>query len=350
MINLSGTVSKGWLAKTLGVKFDREYYFSPNKRYEIDCQCNEYILRQFPDMQLFYSESNLGRLNYYSKDQVLIGGIQPNMILGMLLGAEFIPNDDKDADISSECLAGKNISNLPSPEKLLNHKLIHIFDEQIENVKSNENSRLCPIPPFFWDISGQAAIHGVLTSAQKFIGESIFIYMMTHPQQCEELTSWIADAYIILCKHFSKWVGGINSVHVGECSSCMISPELFERFVVPATSRIAQALGPIKLHSCGQSTHILRACSNITNLCSLDIGGETSIAKIREIFGSKFHVSIAPIVRDFSSDTPLAILAWAKKVIKENDNGELTIVYHLEPDYNIDNVYALYEFVGKYYA
>ena len=345
MVNISGTVSKGWLAKTLGVKFDREYYFDPNKRYKIDCQCNEYIIRQFPGMQLFYSESNLGKLDYYSKDQMLIGGIQPNMILGMLLGAEFIPHDDKDADISPECLAGKNISNLPSPEKLLNHKLIRIFDEQIENVKSDANSRLRPISPFFWDISGQAAIHGVLTSAQKFMGESIFIHMMTQPEQCSKLMNWIADAYITLCKHYSKWMGGINSVHVGECSSCMISSELFEQFVVPITSKIAKTLGPIKLHSCGQSNNILEACANITNLYSLDVGGETSIAKVREIFGSKFQVSIAPIVGDFSSDKSLAILSWAKKVIEENNDGNLSIVYHLETDYNIDNLYALYEFI-----
>jgi len=91
MITISGTLSKGWMAKALGVVFDRDYYFEPSKRYAVDCQCNEYAAEQFPGMRLFYSESNLGQIDYWDKSQIQIGGIQPNMILGMLLGADFVP-------------------------------------------------------------------------------------------------------------------------------------------------------------------------------------------------------------------------------------------------------------------
>ena len=40
MIAISGTLSKGWMAKALGVSFDRDYYFNPDRRYAIDCECN----------------------------------------------------------------------------------------------------------------------------------------------------------------------------------------------------------------------------------------------------------------------------------------------------------------------
>ncbi|MHC4631663.1 MAG: hypothetical protein ACYS9C_10400 [Planctomycetota bacterium] len=93
MITISGTLSKGWMAKALGVVFDRDYYFEPSRRYAVDCQCNEYAAERFPGMRLFYSESNLGQIDYWDKSQIQIGGIQPNMILGMLLGADFIPQD-----------------------------------------------------------------------------------------------------------------------------------------------------------------------------------------------------------------------------------------------------------------
>ena len=62
MITISGTLSKGWMAKKLGVKFDREYYFDPDRRYAIDRKCNEYAAAEFPGMRLFFSESNLGHL------------------------------------------------------------------------------------------------------------------------------------------------------------------------------------------------------------------------------------------------------------------------------------------------
>ena len=68
MITISGTISKAWMAKTLGVKFDREYYFNPDVRYLVDCLCNEYASENFEDMRLFYSESNLGQIDYWDEN------------------------------------------------------------------------------------------------------------------------------------------------------------------------------------------------------------------------------------------------------------------------------------------
>ncbi len=41
-ISLAGSLSKGWMARALGVAFDREYYFDLQKRLDIDRRCNEY--------------------------------------------------------------------------------------------------------------------------------------------------------------------------------------------------------------------------------------------------------------------------------------------------------------------
>jgi hypothetical protein len=346
MINISGTLSKGRMAKALGVRFDRDYYFDPDKRYAVDCKCNEYASAQFPGMRLFYSESNLGQIDYWSKNLIQIGGIQPNMILGMLLGADFVPHDSYDADITPACLLGKKADELQAPESLLDHELIKLFDEQIHKVQNDSQKKLRPIPPFFWDTSGRATIHGVMTTAQKFLGETFFMDMITEPQRCMEIMGWIAEAFIVLCRHFSDTADlPITSVHIGECSSCMVSPELIEKFVVPVTSKIGEELGPVRLHSCGPSTNYLQAFSKITNLHSLDLGGETSIKKVRQIFGKEILVSIAPLPRDMSNENANPILSWAKRIFEENDGGNLEYVYHVEENYNIDTICALTDFV-----
>jgi len=348
MIGISGTLSKAWMAESLGVRFDRDYYFDPAKRHEVDCRCNEYAAEQFADMRLFYSESNLGRIDYWDKSQVLIGGIQPNMILGMLLGADFVAGDDKDADITPHCLAGKDAGDLPAPESLPDHRLIKLFDEQIHRVQDDSGGQLRAIPPFFWDMSGRAAIHGVMTSAQKFIGEAVFMDMVTRPDACMEIMRWIAGAYVVLCRHFSQIAKlPISQVHVGECSSCMVGPEMIERFVAPATSEIGEKLGPIRLHSCGPSTNHLEAFSKIDNLQSLDLGGDSSIGKARELFGKEMPISVAPLPQDMSAEGAEQILHWAQHILEENDNGNLEYVYHLEPGYNVDTICALTEFVKK---
>ena len=343
---ISGTLSKGWMAIAMGVTFDRDYYFDPGRRYDIDCRCNEYAAEQFPGMRLFYSESNLGQIDYWDRDQVQIGGIQPNMILGMLLGADFLPNDQHDADITPGCLAGKDPADLLKPESLLGHELIKLFDEQIRRIRADSQRRLRPIPPFFWDASGRATIHGVMTSAQKFLGETIFLDMMTEPQRCQEIIGWIGDAYIVLCRHFSQVANlPITGVHVGECSACMVSPQLIEQFVAPVTSKIGERLGPVRLHSCGPSTNHLDAFAKIKTLSSLNLGGDTSIQRARQVFGKDMLISICPLPKDMSAEATDPILSWAEQVLKENDGGPLELVYHVEADYNINTVCALTDFV-----
>jgi len=346
MINISGTLSKGWMARVLCVRFDRDYYFDPDKRYAVDCKCNEYAAAQFPGMRLFYSESNLGQIDHWDNSQIQIGGIQPNMILGMLLGADFVPGDIYDADITPGCLSGKDLDDLPAPESLLDHELVKLFDEQTRRVQNDSQKQLRPIPPFFWDTSGRAAIHGTMTTAQKFFGETFFIDMMSEPQRCLKIMDWIAEAFIVLCRHYSVIADlPVTSVHVGECSSCMVSPELIEKFVVPVTSKIGEKLGPIRLHSCGPSTNHLQAFSKITNLRCLDLGGDTSIRKARQIFGKDMLISVAPLPGDMSAESTEPITSWAKHIFKENDGGNLEYVYHVEENYNIDTILALTDYV-----
>jgi hypothetical protein len=345
MISIMGSLSKGWIARELNVSFDRAYYFNLEKRNETDRLCYEYAAQKLSDLNIFYTESNLGQFEYFSKDQILVGGIQPNMILGMLVGAEFIPHNSMDADISMTVLKGKNPNELPDPESLVEFDLIQLFVKQIEQVKSE--SRLKPIPPFFWDASGRATIHGTLTTAQKFLGEDIFLDLMTKPETVLNVMDWITESFIVLTKHFSDMSEiPIASVHIGECSGCMVSAEMFEHFVVPQTSRISRAFGPLRFHTCGTSDHLLKSIKTISNLESLDLGGGTSIAKVREIFGDKLPIDIAPLPADLSADSPEPILIWAKRVCEENGDGHLQILYHLEPDYKIENVSVLNEFVN----
>ncbi len=343
-ISLTGSLSKGWMARALGVAFHRAYYFDLQKRLEIDRRCNEYAKAELADLNIFYTESNLGEYAYFSDDQILVGGIQPNMILGMLIGAEFIPNDSMDADISMTPLKGKDPNELPAPESLIEHELIKLFDEQIGKVRSE--GKLTPVPPFFWDISGRAAIHGTLTTAQKFLGESVFIDLMTAPENVVSVMDWITESFIVLVRHFSE-IGElpVTAVHVGECSGCMVNPDMFAQFVAPHASRIAEALGPLRFHSCGASTHLLECMKTISSLTWLDLGGDTSIAKAREVFGADFRIDVAPMPADFSADSPDPVLNWAEQVITENDSGPLRILYHLEPDYKLEIVRALDEYI-----
>jgi hypothetical protein len=346
---LQASVSKAFLAQALGVRFDRAYYFDPFLRRDVDARCHQYVAEHLGDLDPFYTESNLGRKAYFSPNQVLVGGIQPNLLLGLLLGAEFIPSESGDADISPCCWAGQPLDGLPRPGTLLEHPVIREFDEQIRVLQRDKS--LHPIPPFFWDSSGRAAIHGALTTAQKFLGEQVFMDMLVEPKRVRQAMDWITEANLVLVRHFAARCGiEIRSVHVGECSSCMIGPAEWEAFVVPTLERVGRELGPVRLHSCGPSEHILAPARKTHALGSLDLGGTTPLARVRELFGLDLPVSIAPPVKLLTNGSLDELMTWTQGVMTSNQGGRLAMVYHIEPQYPLAPLRAWHSSLGRWRA
>jgi len=340
------SVSKGWIARRLDFAFDREYYFNPARRDAVDRACQTRIDAELGDLDACFTESNLGRRQFIDENQVLVGGIQPNMILGTLLGAAFIPADTMDADIENNVLAEAPLESLPEPRTLLDHPIVRQFDDQIAAVR--DEGRLRPIPPFFWDTSGRAAIHGTMTTALKFFGERLFLDMAMNPEEAGAALDWVAECFLVLVRHYAETADfDFTEIHVGECSGCMIGEEQFARFVVPGLNRLAGELGPLRLHSCGKSDHLLGAFKQVSRLSSLDLGGETSIAGVRRTFGDDFPVSVAPPVEILAQPNPAPLLDWAKAAADASAGGPLTIVCHLEAEYNVDAIRAMARFLTK---
>jgi hypothetical protein len=277
---------------------------------------------------------------------VLVGGIQPNMLLGMILGAKFIPQPDKDADIEMNFLADATLCELPQPASLVKTTLVKYFDSEIVRLK---NSALTPIPPFFWDNSGRASIHGSFTTALKLFGEIFFMDMMDKPDDVIKKVDWISEAYTVLCQHFAATINlKIDALHVGECSGCMIGPELHRDFVIKPADYLGSQVAPVRLHSCGDGNHLIDSFKTATNISTLDLGGANRLDLFRQAFGKEYPLEIALLMNDLTAPTSTDILQWLDDKLSENDGGPLEIKYHLEADYNIDNIYAVSNGIKNY--
>ena len=345
MISIQTSVSKGWLHNDGGFRFDERYYFDPLYRWEQDRAIDHFLADRFPDHPFHNMESNLVQGEHFSPDQVLVGGIQPNLILGACLGAEFVFPPDKDSDIVGQPLEGlRDLADLPAPASLLEHPLIRRLDAQIAAVR-RARPDLRVIPPFFWDTSGRATIHGFLTTALKLYGEEVFVRVYDEPEFIIALHDWIAAVYVALIRHFAH-LGDlpVTSVHIGECSGTMLRPAHYERFVIPYASRLGRELGPVRLHSCGRSDHLLAAIAKIENLGSLDTGSNTSVAAIRARFGADFRIDLAPPVELLLEGADRSgVLDWLERTLAENAGGPLHIGFHLEPGYAVANCLAIHD-------
>ena len=140
------------------------------------------------------------------------------------------------------------------------------------------------------------------------------------PEFVAALHDWITTVYVALIRHFAR-LGDlpVTSVHIGECSGTMLRPAHYERFVIPYASRLGRELGPVRLHSCGRSDHLLAAIAQIENLGSLDTGSNTSVAAIRARFGADFRIDLAPPVELLLEGADRAgVVDWLERTLAEN--------------------------------
>jgi hypothetical protein len=344
MIHFQASISKGWIHKYGGFVFDSDYYSHPVYRRLQDNKINEFIRKKFPDFPLYNMEANLMQADHINEKQVLVGGIQPNLILARILGAEFICYPDKDADVLGYPLKDiSTINELPPIEMILDHPYIRELTEQIGHIQY-AHSELDVIPPFFWDRSGRATIHGILTTSLKLIGEKALLMIMMDPALIHPVHQWITDVYIALINYFAGITRfPVTSVHVGECSGTMISNDQYVEFITPYVSQIGKKFRNVRLHSCGRSDHILDAISKIEQLSVIDTGSNTSIANIRKMMGVDFEINIEPPLKLMLNDaTERAILSWIDQILEENREGPLKLALHIEPDYSIGNCLLIY--------
>jgi len=346
MITVQASVSKGWLHKHGQFVFDDRYYLDPYYRMKQDEKCHEFIKNRFPDLPLYNMEDNLVQAEYVVPDMMLVGAIQPNMIIAVALGSEFVFNPDKDSDVKGFPLKDlRDPSELPFMDEILEMPFIKELEAQVVRAKEKYPD-LVIIPPFFWDTSGRATIHGIITTAMKFIGQDIFIKMMGEPDLVKGIHGWITEVYITVIKHFSE-LGElpVRSVHVGECSGTMLDEPSYKEFVTPYISKLGREFGSIRLHSCGNADHVMDAICEVENLTIIDTGSNTSLFRIRERMGKDFEINVFPPVEVLIKGSSREDISnWLRKTLEDNQDGNLKIEYHLESDYNLENcLYIHYE-------
>ena len=284
------------------------------------------------------------KVEYWDADQVLVGGIQPNLILGAVLGGDLVFFDDKDPDI-----AGSPLEDLQEVGPLReidweNVFPINTFLKQIDRLRAVNDPRRRVIPPLFWDLSGMAVLHGPITTAQKLMGQRIYLECMDNPELVRDFLDWIVEAYITVAELFASRAGlEITSVHIGECSGCMVGGQQFCEFIQQPCQKLIDELGPGRVHSCGQSDHLLAGIANLQNLTAINTGSNTSVAKMREVFGPDFPIEIAPDAEMLCFGSADDVRRWVESTLEENRGGPLMFVYHLDLGYPTENVLVIHD-------
>ncbi len=105
---------------------------------------------------------------------------------------------------------------------------------------------------------------GPIPDAYALAGERLFVWMLEHPQRVHRLMDTLTKAFINLQRHVRALRGdGIAGLYMGCDAGEMLSPALFEEFVVPYYSRCYEAFAGVRgLHMCGRIDHLLPLIAN----------------------------------------------------------------------------------------
>ena len=329
-ISQLGSVSFGWLNEYGHFAFDEPFFMNPLVRLEREQKMHALVAERFPNEPIYNLEAHLVQPEGRQKPVVLVGGLQPNLILGAAVGAEFVFYENKDPDITPTPLEEMTDVDALADFDWADTWPISLFLEQIQQLREKLDDSFTIVPPFFWDTTGRATAHGILTTAQKLIGERIFLELADNPAFVHEFFAWIVDTYVELIHLFADAADmNVTSLHTGDCSACMMGADPYAEFVLPHLNDFVQRVGPVRLHSCGQSDHLLDVFKHVDNLTSLNVGSNTCVAKIREKFGP-IRIDLIPDTHLVTAGKPEQVDAWVRQCLKENGGGDLQFEYHLD--------------------
>lgn len=343
-----GTVAIGVMHSEGGFIFDRDYYFDPEHRWKQDQKIARWCEEQYAPHPIYNAEAHLVQLDHQPVAFRQIGGLQPNLILGAAVGADFIFYGHQDPDISPcPLLDFGGMEGIAELDQIRweEREPIATFLRQIDEFKRKYRNRQIDVfPPFFWDRSGRATVHGPLTTAHKLMGENFFMLLQDDFEMAYAFLQWIAKAYTDLIMLFSQRAElPVTGVHIGECSGCLFSADLWARAAIPAINTLSEACGPVRLHSCGKSDHLLELLTGVRNLQNFNLGSATNIARSRELLGLDMALDVIPDQKLLSCGSLEQTESWVGESLAENSGGPMAIQLHLDAGVPLANALAVFK-------
>jgi hypothetical protein len=155
-------------------------FSGPAARRKRERDVHAFVAARFPAYPLYNIEAHLVQVAGRQQPVVLVGGLQPNLILGAAVGPSSFSTATKTPTsrprlwptCANSIDSGRSTGGGRGP--------INLFLDQIHAARHRWGDEAVIVPPFFWDTTGRATIHGIVTTAQKLIGERVFLEIADH--------------------------------------------------------------------------------------------------------------------------------------------------------------------------
>lgn len=187
--------------------------------------------------------------------------------------------------------------------------------------------------------------------------ENLFIWMYEYPEYVHEIMDFCTEVLIQWVKVQKRHAGqalntdafphsivlpeGFGGVCISDDDCTVISPRLYEEFVVPYNSRVFKAFGGGTLHFCGSAEHQLENFLKIEGLTGINnfcMNNFRQIVKMQELFEDKLTIMVC----DFA---PLNIEEYYRELIDCVKFKGIVFAPFVIPGFALDN--GKYETVSR---
>ncbi len=310
MVALQVRFYPNWFHGHYGLVFGKRYARDVEYRVNLDMRQQQLIHERFGDL-------NLG--NPHPQPELNLRSVFKN-IISVMFGARLIPADDDDGWIKPGELTLDKISAI-EPVSVENNPYILELTRQAE---------------WFKKIFGLAllnpGIDGILNCALNICGDPFLTWLVEEPSAARHLLSVLRETTLRVHAYFHQVCGQPAPMGLGNCSVCMISPDIYENLVMPYDlpwSRRAWEMNlPFGFHLDGKIDPFLNVIRKFPYLHRVDMGSDSDILLARKILENKiFRVYLYP--HQIQQMTSEQLQTFLETIIRHSGKGN-ELIFQLD--------------------
>jgi hypothetical protein len=325
-----------WYHKAINIDFGEKWHTDPAFRKQSILTMREEIDNRFP-------ENRIGRISNNKNDLDLLTGLYGACPIAAVYGVPFRYEKNQWPTSEHFYLPENQMQKLQPPD-LTSNTFYQSILQQMDWIAENEGK-----------VHGFMNWQGVLNNAQRIRGQELFIDMLINPEATKNLLKCVTSTMIAGAKTLQQKQNksGVDYTFftVSNCLVNMLSPELYQEFILPFDKKIADSFETIGIHNCAWNANpYLEDYASVPKVGYIDMGIESDLKKARSLF---------PKTRRSLMYTPMDLANKSFNEIRDDllliskNYGPCDIVAadieHGTPDHKVSDFISLCEEISEKY-
>ena len=307
VIRINTRFYPSWFHENYGMVFGQRFAENPQYRIKLEIQQQKILYERFGDISLGSSEP---------QSSLNLTAIYKN-IIAVMYGCKLQYRDEDDGWITHAKITVDNAAKMKAPEVEGNHLIKELVRQANWYVERYGPTVFNP------------GIDGILNIAVATVGNQLFTWFIMSPEVIKHLLALIRETTIAVHEYFYKLCGQPAGMGLGNCTVCMISPQMYEEMVMPYDMpwcQRAQRLGiPFGYHMDGKLNKYAEVITKFPYLHRVDMGSDTNIAQVRKVLPDKvFRIYLYP--HQLQQMSPAEIEKFLTKIVVESGKEDKTIL------------------------